>query len=94
MFNPGEVINLVSGVIALFFLPILIRDIKSFDFRMFKTGYYMLLLAYLFTVIEGVLWNEVFNLLEHTCYALFGFFFCRACMNLKKNQRIPGGQKK
>lgn len=87
MLYTGEVINLFFGIIALFLLPVLVRNIRTFDFKMFKAGYLMLLLAYLFTVIEGVLWHDFFNLLEHTCYALFGFCFCYACTNMQKSEQ-------
>ncbi|NOY22146.1 MAG: hypothetical protein GXO70_01370 [Acidobacteria bacterium] len=45
-------------------------------------GFFFMLLAYIFTVVEGVALPVFFNLAEHFCYALSGIFFLIGCLKL------------
>jgi hypothetical protein len=47
----------------------------------------LILGAYVFTAIEGVLWPDLFNVLEHLCYALAGLSFAAGCWFTRDVQR-------
>jgi len=43
-------------------------------------------LAYIFTVVEGVIAPVFFNLAEHFCYGLSGIFFLIGCLRLVRKR--------
>ncbi|MBU4204245.1 MAG: hypothetical protein KKD59_09920, partial [Acidobacteria bacterium] len=45
-----------------------------------------------FTVIEGVIWLEFFNLLEHLCYALSGISFAAGCLSIIRHSTSEQGK--
>jgi len=58
------------------------------------TGIFFTICAYVFTVVEGLFWWELFNFLEHLCYALAGIAFATGCWSLcletwQKEERTP-----
>ena len=58
------------------------------------TGIFFIICAYAFTVVEGLFWRELFNFLEHLCYALAGIAFAVGCWSLcletwQKEERTP-----
>ena len=44
-----------------------------------------------FTVVEGFVWPEVLNLLEHACYAMSGVAFAIGCRRLGRARDAGGG---
>lgn len=74
MFQESEVINLIMGIISvLLFIHIYIFKIIP-KFKMIYSGFILIVCAQVFTVVEGIFWNDFFNLLEHLCLALAGVF--------------------
>ena len=79
MFQESEIINLILSITSLgIFLPFL-RKHRLAGLQLFFVGFGLILAAQFFTVMEGVLWHEFFNHLEHLCYGLSGLFFAVAC---------------
>jgi len=37
--------------------------------KIFVAGFYVLLAGWILTVLEGLFWQELLNILEHICYA-------------------------
>jgi len=94
MVEEGEIINLIFGVAALFIFLSLLKESKSFNLKMFRNGFFVILCAYLFTVVEGFFFEKFFNLLEHLCYVLSGFYFLIACINLPRSRNPAKDEKK
>ncbi len=79
MFQESEIINLVVGLIAVLMFWYIFNKRELPKLRFIYVGFFFVLCGYLFTVIEGVFWNQFFNLLEHLCYTLSGISFLVGC---------------
>jgi len=73
----SEVVTLVLGVITLAVL-IAMRRAGILGYGRLIAGFGAMLCAYLFTVLEGFLWHDGFDLLEHASYAASAWIFARA----------------
>lgn len=87
MFQESELINLCVSFISFFIVMLTIRKREIPGFAMFYAGFCAIFAATVFTVIEGVVWRELFNTLEHFSYGLAGLAFAAGCFLLtgKKN---------
>lgn len=69
VFAENEIISLLLGLGILFFYLANLRRIQEFPgYRLLLGSFLAYLLALIFTVLEGVLWRQGFNLLEHLGY--------------------------
>ncbi|MEE9524899.1 MAG: hypothetical protein V3V59_09155 [Thermodesulfovibrionales bacterium] len=84
MFQESEVITLVVALVGAFLLIFVFTKRKVPELSYFYIGFFSIVAASFFTVIEGVLWNDFFNLLEHLCYAIAGISFMAGCIILLK----------
>ncbi|NJD77012.1 MAG: hypothetical protein FIB08_07945 [Candidatus Methanoperedens sp.] len=50
--------------------------------HLFYAGFVFIICAYIFTVVEGIFWGGLFNLLEQVSYALSGVLFAAGCRSL------------
>ena len=93
MFQESEIIALVVALVAAFLLFFLFarREIPKLGF--FYAGFFCIVAASLFTVVEGVLWNDFFNVLEHACYLFSGLFFLLGCRALLDPGPEEGGRR-
>jgi hypothetical protein len=85
MFQEGEIFNLMLGVVSLVIVLYEIRKRAIPGFRMFFSGFIFVCSARFFTVVEGLFWGDIFNILEHFSYAFAGFAFAAGCMVLSYN---------
>ena len=85
MFQEGEIFNLMLGVVSLVIVLYETRKREIPGFRMFFWGFIFVCSASFFTVVEGLFWGDVFNILEHFSYAFAGFAFAAGCMVLSYN---------
>ncbi|MGD8388266.1 MAG: hypothetical protein PVG49_14075 [Desulfobacteraceae bacterium] len=70
MIHENELIMLASGLGALAFVLANYSKLKQVPFsKIFLRGFYILLLGWVLTVLEGFFLSRVFNFLEHLCYA-------------------------
>jgi len=70
MIQENEVVMLMLGLGILVFFAMGRLRIREFpEWRVFLLGYAVLNLAWVCTVLEGFLWGDALNLLEHLCYA-------------------------
>lgn len=68
--HENEVITLLMGLGGLVFIQLNRLQLKYLPAsKILLAGYYVLLLGWVLTVIEGFFWKEVLNLLEHITYA-------------------------
>lgn len=75
MFQENEIVNLLlvfASVPVLFFLS---RKVRIPAGGLLYLSFGLVLVAYVFTVAEGVLWHDGFNVLEHLSEALAGLGF-------------------
>jgi len=87
MFQESEIITLIMGIVG---ICILFTSLKRFRFpgaEYFKAGFTVLFLSYVFTVAEGVLWQNLFNLLEHFGYLFSGCLFAVGCVRLSESSK-------
>jgi uncharacterized membrane protein len=85
MFQEGEIFNLLLGVVSLVIVFYETRRREIPNFSLFFWGFFFVCSARLFTVIEGLFWGDIFNILEHFSYAFAGFAFAAGCIVLSYN---------
>ena len=79
-------------MIALVIVMLTIRKHEIPGFVLFYAGFCCILAASVFTLIEGVLWNELFNTLEHFSYGLAGVAFAAGCILLPGKEHKRRGK--
>lgn len=75
MFQESELINLCISLISFIIVSLTIRKHEIHGLTFLYTGLCCIFAASIFTVVEGVVLNELFNTLEHISYALAGIAF-------------------
>lgn len=71
MIHENEIIMLLLGASIFLFIMrnhVWFSQIKAW--KVIRTAYTILLLGWLFTVLEEYIFNNIFNWAEHICYAL------------------------
>jgi hypothetical protein len=97
MFQESEIITLLMGLMG---LVIFLRFFKDSDFpglKYIKAGCAMMVCAYIFTIVEGLVFESFFNLLEHVGYAAAGLLFALGFREISITQtdsRIAEGHEK
>ena len=86
MFQESELINLCVSLITLVIVVSAIRKQELPGVALFYAGFCCIFAATVFTVLEGMVWNELFNTLEHFCYALGGVSFAAGCLKIAVKQ--------
>jgi hypothetical protein len=70
MIQENEIVMLLIGVGVLIFI---VKNRVQFkrlpEWKILTMAFYVLLVGWVLTVIEGFFWKAIFNLLEHICYA-------------------------
>jgi hypothetical protein len=87
MFQESEIITLVVALVGAFLLIFVFTRRKVPELGFFYSGFFFIVATSLFTVVEGVVWNGFFNLLEHLCYVFSAASFILGCLFL---DRRPG----
>lgn len=85
MFQESEIFNLLLGLVSLAIVFYEIRKRHIPGFRMFLLAFVFICTARLFTVVEGLFWGDILNLLEHFSYAFAGLAFAAGCISLTYN---------
>ncbi|MBW2365308.1 MAG: hypothetical protein JRF25_09650 [Deltaproteobacteria bacterium] len=71
MIQENELILLILGMgVFAFFVLGRVRIKELPGWRTFLLAFAVLMVGWVFTVLEGFFWPEVLNLLEHICYAV------------------------
>lgn len=85
MFQESEIIALVVALVGVFLLIFVFarRDVPQL--RHFYAAFFAIAAASFFTVVEGVMWENFFNLLEHLSYMLSGILFILGCRGARKD---------
>jgi len=75
MFQESEIITLMIGSIGLWLMLRFFNESDIPGLKYLKAGCALMVCAYIFTLVEGVLFLTFFNFLEHVGYALSGLLF-------------------
>lgn len=80
MVQDNEIVMLLLGVGVLIFTLINRYKLRRIPAtRILILSFYVLLGGWVLTVIEGFIWNEFLNFLEHICYALSSVLMATWC---------------
>ena len=72
MIEIPEILTLVLGTAGILFVGTNKQQLSKIPFfKLIFFSYRILLVSWLLTVLEGFMWHDVLNLLEH-----LGYFFC------------------
>lgn len=84
----SEIVNLLVAFFALVIVEVVFRRRRLSELSFFYTGFFSLVGAFVFTVLEGVFWGVFFNGLEHLCYAAAGLSFAVGCYRLSSRRPL------
>lgn len=69
MIQQNEIIMLLLGIGTMIFILVNKRKLKRIPVaKTLIAGFFMLLIGYVLTIFEGLLWKDFLNVLEHICY--------------------------
>jgi hypothetical protein len=86
MFQESEIVTLVIGLLGLVIFLRFFKDSDIPGLKYIKAGCTMMVCAYIFTIVEGLLFESFFNLLEHAGYAVSGLLFALGFREISKTQ--------
>lgn len=70
MIQRNEIVMFLLGIGCTIFILLNKQKVKRIPVSTpLVAGFCMLLAGNVFTIIEGFLWNDLLNLMEHICYA-------------------------
>lgn len=75
MLEIRELINLLSGVVFFIYLLYLIKTQSKPIFTFWFGGILLIFLSQLFTVVEGFVLPDLFNIAEHSAFCVASVFF-------------------
>lgn len=84
MFQESELLNLFIAFGAIVILASISKKLTTTNLFYFYAGFVLMIVAYLATVIEGVLWSNFFNFVEHLSLTLVGLAFMMGCKQLQE----------
>jgi hypothetical protein len=89
MIQQGEIIVLLVGLIALIFILSNRRRLKGMPaVKLLISGFVILLGGWIFTVVEGLVWYNILNVIEHICYVGSSVMIALWCWKMfGKNRR-------
>ena len=92
MIQQGEIIVLLVGLIAFIFILSNRERLKELPaVKLLISGFILLLCGWIFTIVEGLVWNDILNMIEHICYAGSSVMIALWCWKMfgKNNGRQP-----
>jgi len=85
MFQESEIINLALAVFSSVIIVIIFLRRRLPELSFFHAGFFCIVAANSFTVLEGFFWGQLLNGLEHFCYAAAGFCFAAGGYRMSKS---------
>ena len=89
MVQENELFNLLMAVIGLLVFRVSLRKVQFPGAVYFRLGFLVLILSFVFTIVEGFLWPRFFNIMEHLAYGISGFVFSIGCWRLLNSAHSP-----
>jgi len=87
--QPSEVVALVFSLIAVGAFWFILRHRRGPRLHMMVVGALCMIVGYVCTVLEGFVWEDAFNTIEHVCYALSGVAFAVGSLRLTRAGASP-----
>ena len=88
MLEESEVICLAFGIVFMGALLFLARQKKLPRMPFIYAGIVFLFGAQIFTVTESLMWEGLFNALEHVCYMLGGVMFALGTWQFSRSKTL------
>jgi hypothetical protein len=83
MVQENEIIMLLLGIGFLTFIVTNRKKVKRIpESNTIIFSFYILMLAHVLTILEGLFWNEFLNLMEHICYAVSSILLTLWCWKI------------
>jgi hypothetical protein len=80
MVHENELIMIVIGMTLLIFVLLNYHQLKQTpSFKLIFISFFLSVIGWISTVLEGLFWEQYFNLLEHFCYAASAILLARWC---------------
>ena len=88
MIQENEIITLLLGIGVMIFILANKQKVKRIPAaKILIPGFYVLLAGWVLTILEGLFWRELLNVLEHICYTASSILIAIWCWKIFKNTR-------
>ena len=88
MMQENEIITLLLGIGVMIFILANKQKVKRIPAaKILIAGFYVLLAGWVLTVLEGLFWRELLNVLEHICYTASSILMAVWCWKIFKNTK-------
>ncbi len=82
MFEESEIVSLALAIPLSVPIVLLARAVRTSRLYLLVGAVIFALAATIFTVVENIAFRDIFNLLEHICYATTGILIAAGCWRL------------
>jgi Na+/H+-dicarboxylate symporter len=83
MIQQNEIIMLLLGIGCMMFILTNKQKVKRIPVaKTLIAAFYMLLAGYVLTILEGLFWTEILNVLEHICYSASAILMAVWCWKI------------
>ena len=83
MIQQNEIIMLLLGIGCMIFILVNKQKVKRIlAAKTLIAGFYVLLAGHVLTVLEGLLWKDFLNVLEHICYTVSSILVAVWCWKM------------
>ncbi len=90
MIQPSEIVTLILSLTAVMGGYLIVRRGPRPRLHAIYLGALFMIAGYVCTVMEGLVWKDAFDAVEHACYALSGVTFAVACVRLTRADASGG----
>jgi hypothetical protein len=88
MIQQNEIIMLLLGVGCMIFIFLNKQKVKRIPvWRPLFAGFCVVFAGYVFTIIEGFLWSDLLNFLEHICYTASSILLAVWCWKIFSHRK-------
>jgi len=88
MIQENEIITLLLGIGVMIFILANKQKVKRIPAaKILIAGFYVLLAGWVLTILEGLFWRELLNVLEHICYTASSILVAVWCWKIFKNTK-------
>ena len=83
MVQQNEIIMILLSTGCMIFILLNNQKVKQIPIaKILIASFYTLLAAYVFTILEGLFWKDLLNILEHICYAVSSILMAVWCLKI------------
>jgi hypothetical protein len=88
MIQENEIIMLLLGIgVLIFILGNRLQLQRLPVSKILIAGFHMLLAGWILTILEGFLWKDLLNFIEHTCYATSSILIAVWCWKVFESDK-------